>query len=203
MEIPQFPASRPLDINDKRALDPVFDQLQPRISELTFAGLFLFRKAHDYRLTLVKDALVVLGKGYDGGEYFLPPLNGDVATALDLLFKEGMELYGADEQFAERYLSRDGIRLTEDRDAFDYLYLKDELATLPGNRYHKKKNRLNYFTARNRHEIQILSCARCSPPHRSSLVNAKCCGMAPTISVVRCRRVPTRRKASSSPPDRR
>jgi len=157
MEIPEFPASRPLDIKDKKILDPVFDLLQPRISELTFAGLFLFRKAHDYRLTLVKDALVVLGKGYDGGEYFLPPLNGDIAAALDLLFREGKELYGADEAFAERHLSSGGINLTEDRDSFDYIYLKDELATLPGNRYHKKKNRLNYFTARYRHEIQILS----------------------------------------------
>lgn len=157
MEIPHFPASRPLDIQDKMILDPVFDLLQPRISEFSFAGLFLFRKAHDYRLTRINESLVVLGKGYDGGEYFLPPLNGDIKAALDQLFEEEKELYGADEEFAERYLSGRGLNLTEDRDSFDYLYLRDDLATLPGNRYHKKKNRINYFTARHNHEIASLS----------------------------------------------
>lgn len=157
MEIPVFPASRPLEITHKRVLDPLLDLLQPRISELTFAGLFLFRKAHNYHLTMVKDSLVVLGSGYDGGEYFLPPLNGDVAAALDLLFDAGKVLYGADERFAEQYLSGRGIKLVEDRDSFDYLYLRDELATLPGNRYHKKKNRINYFTARHSHDVEMLS----------------------------------------------
>lgn len=157
MEIPAFPASRPLDMDDKRVLDPILALLQPRISELTFAGLFLFRKAHDYRLTMVKDALVILGKGYDGRDYFLPPLSENPAPALELLFEEEMELYGADEPFAERYLAGRGINLTEDRDSFDYLYLKEELATLPGSRYHKKKNRVNYFTARHRYEVEIFS----------------------------------------------
>jgi hypothetical protein len=41
----------------------------------------------------------------------------------------------------------------EDRDAFDYLYLRRELAELPGNRFHKKKNRISYFVRR--HEFNV------------------------------------------------
>jgi hypothetical protein len=157
MEIPSWPDSRPLDLADKPLLDSIFAALQPRVSELTFAGLFLFRRAHDYRLALLQDSLVLSGRGYDGRRYFLPPLGGDVARALDRLFEGGGELYAADEVFAARYLGESGLEVTEDRNSFDYLYLREDLARLPGNRFHKKKNRINYFTSRHAYEVDILS----------------------------------------------
>lgn len=157
MEIPAYPASRPLEMDDKPLLDGHFLSLQPRVSELTFAGLYLFRVAHAYRLTRVGDALVILGQGYDGRGYCLPPLGGDIPAALALLFAAGVSLYGADEAFAAAYLNVSGLELAEDRDSFDYLYLREELATLPGNRFHKKKNRVNYFTARHAFQVDLLA----------------------------------------------
>ncbi|MBC8017496.1 MAG: DUF2156 domain-containing protein [Verrucomicrobia bacterium] len=157
MEIPAWPASRPLDINDKPRLDSIFEQLQPRVSELTFAGLYLFRTAHDYNISLIGDSVVVPGKRYDGRRYCLPPLGGDVSAAGDLLLDAGLELYGGEDACAARFLKNVACEMVEDRDSFDYLYLREELAELPGNRYHKKKNRINYFTARHSHEVQILS----------------------------------------------
>ena len=50
MAIPPYPASRPLALTDKPLLDELFALLQPRISEFTFANLYLFRAAHAYRL---------------------------------------------------------------------------------------------------------------------------------------------------------
>ena len=79
MEIPPWPASRPLELADKPHLDRVLDRLQPRLSELSFAGLYLFRTAHGYRLSMVGTSLMVLAKGYDGACYFLPPLSGEPA----------------------------------------------------------------------------------------------------------------------------
>jgi hypothetical protein len=157
MEIPFWPAFRPLDISDKPRFDSIFEQLQPRVSELTFAGLYLFRTAHDYCLSQIGDALVVLGKGYDGTRYCLPPLGGDVIGAIDLLLGVGVELYGLEEVRAANFLNRATCEVIEDRDSFDYLYLREELATLPGNRFHKKKNRINYFAARHRHEVHAFS----------------------------------------------
>lgn len=154
-DIPRYPASRPLTLDDKPLFDAFFLALQPRISELTFANLYLFREAHAYGLTLVGDSPVVLGQGYGGEEYFLPPLGGAVASALLLLFDEGMTLYGADDPFLARYLTGQGVSVGEDRDAFDYLHLRQELAELPGNRFHKKKNRINYFTARHAFSVEV------------------------------------------------
>lgn len=153
MKIPPYPKSRALLIEDKTLLDRIFKDLQPSVSELSFAGLFLFRTAHDYRLTMIEDSIVLIGKGYDGNEYFLPPICGNIQNALTVLFNDRLTLYGADETFAGDYLTGSDIRVTEDRDSFDYVYLREELAVLPGNRFHKKRNRISYFS--NRHSYQV------------------------------------------------
>jgi hypothetical protein len=157
MEIPAWPASRPLDIADKPRFDTLFEQIQPRVSEMTFAGLYLFRTAHDYTLSLLGDSIVVLGQGYDGTRYCLPPLGGGAAAACDLLLDAGWEMYGVEEALSVRFLNDENYEIVEDRDSFDYLYLREELATLPGNRFHKKKNRVNYFAARHNHEVHTFS----------------------------------------------
>lgn len=157
MEIPPYPASQPLAMDDKPLLDRLCADIQPRVSELTFAGLFLFRYAHEYKLTTAADSLVVLGRGYDGAEYFLPPLGGDIAAALKIMFASGLQLYGADDQFVARYLAGKAMQITELRDSYDYLYLREDLATLPGSRFHKKKNRINYFAGRHDYSVTLFS----------------------------------------------
>jgi hypothetical protein len=158
MEIPHYPESRELILDDKPLLDETFQRLQPRISEFTFAGLFLFRNAHAYRLARVGESLVILGRGYDGSGYFLPPLFGDIRDALTSLLEDAHMLYGADESFVHEHLQgSENIEVLEDRDSFDYLYLRRELAELPGNRFHKKKNRLNYFSSRHSYEVEPFS----------------------------------------------
>ncbi|OGU13470.1 MAG: hypothetical protein A2076_04425 [Geobacteraceae bacterium GWC2_53_11] len=156
MEIPPYPASRPLELADKPLLDRLCEELQPRISELTFAGLYLFRNAHDYTLSSAVGSVIVRGKGYDGTHYFLPPLGGDVAAALQIMYSDGHSLYGADDSFVEEYCNS-SEEVTELRDSHDYLYLREELATLPGSRFHKKKNRINYFTSRHVYSVALFS----------------------------------------------
>ncbi len=155
MDIPRYPDSRPLELADKPLLDEIFARLQPRISELTFANLYLFRAAHAYRLTMLEDALMVLGQSYAGEANFLPPLAGDIGKALGTLLEGGLNLYGADDPFVDKYLQGTELEIAEDRDNFDYLYLRQELAELPGSRYHKKKNRINYFTSRHSYTVEL------------------------------------------------
>jgi uncharacterized protein len=157
MEIPPYPAARPLAMTDKPLLDRLCADIQPRVSELTFAGLYLFREAHEYKLATVADSIIVLGKGYDGSAYFLPPLGGDVAQALKVMFADGHSLYGADDQFVDRYLAGNTVQITDLRDSCDYLYLREDLAILPGSRFHKKKNRINYFTSRHGYTVTLFS----------------------------------------------
>lgn len=145
MEIPIYPAARELVLADKPHLDERLRHLSPRVSELSFANLYLFRRAHSYRLTRIDEVPVILGNGYSGEPYFLPPLDAAPAAALNYLLQQGMTLYGADDEFIRRHCAGAGMEIIEDRDNFDYLYLRAELADLSGSRYHKKKNRINYL----------------------------------------------------------
>ncbi len=156
-EIPRWPAARPLDLSDKALFDAIFALIQPRISELTFAGLYLFRAAHDYHVSRLGDSIVIRGKGYAGDSYCMLPLGGDVAAACAHLLEGGIEIYGADESFVSASLTDSGYEIIEERDSFDYLYLRDDLALLPGNRFHKKKNRISYFAARHAWEADEFS----------------------------------------------
>jgi uncharacterized protein len=155
MDIPRYPNSREVVLEDRPWLAALFSELQPRVSEFTFANLFLFRKVHEYRLTMVQDAVVALGKGYDGAPYFLPPFSGDIGAAAIELIEAGLTMYGADDLFVERFLRGRELKIVEDRDNFDYLHLKEEMAQLNGRAYHRKKNRVNYFMLRHRFEVEF------------------------------------------------
>lgn len=77
------------------------------------------------------------------------------------LFDAGLTLYGADDPFRTRYLDGTDLEITEDRDASDYLYLRQDLAELHGHRYHKKKNRLDLFTRHHPHHRVVTYCDGC------------------------------------------
>ena len=55
-------------------------------------------------------------------------------------------IYGVDEEALELLdLPDDKYRVSENRDYADYLYDAEKLRTLPGKKYHKKKNHINAF----------------------------------------------------------
>ena len=153
MHHPRYPDYRNLHLEDKPFFDTLFQELQPRLSELTFAGLYLFRAAHSYQLSRLDDSVIVSGKGYDGSPYALSPLGGDEAGATQSLLTDGWDLYGGEELVSAATARGTEVIVLEDRDSFDYVYRRSDLAELPGNRYHKKKNRISYFT--NRHEFTV------------------------------------------------
>lgn len=158
MEIPQYPASVALGLSHKLLLQEIFHRLQPRMSEMSFANLYLFRKAHNYRLTMSGGSLTVLGKRYGGSDdYFLPPFTGDPTEATAFLLTQGLTLYCHEDFLKGNPHLEERHQIYEDRDSFDYLYLRNDLAELPGNRYHKKKNRINYFVKRNKYAVQPYS----------------------------------------------
>ena len=62
-------------------------------------------------------------------------------------FNFGAILHRVPEKLAfllEKNLSN-RVKIEEDRNQFEYIYSKNELATLPGNRFHKKRNHVNKF----------------------------------------------------------
>lgn len=155
--IPEYPGKRPITLSDRDLLTDCFQTLQPIISEFTFANLYLFRHVHNYCLSLLNDSLIVSGTGYDGTPYLLTPLSGDRGSVARRLLDNGNMLYGVDETFFKSELDGYGYQLTADRDNDDYIYLRSDLGNLQGKKYHKKKNRINYFTSRHAFTVEPFS----------------------------------------------
>ena len=155
MSVPCYPEFIPLDINARESLHPRLSLTQDGVSEFTFSGLFLFRNRYNYRIS--RD-------GQDGGFIIsgVQPAHGDEAEkrffstpcaapqwdTLQSLFKTHDYWKNVSESVlspVRESLEKRGVVFAEDRDNFDYLYYREELAELAGKKFHKKKNHVNHF----------------------------------------------------------
>ncbi|MDK1031380.1 MAG: DUF2156 domain-containing protein, partial [Planctomycetia bacterium] len=140
----QTPRFSEFSLAHRPLLHPLFRELGDGISEFTFANLYLFRKIHNYRIARIAGGLFAIS-GRDGeGTFFMLPFGLPDKALLDSLFAE----FGSMKAVAESQaavLRKMGYRVAEDRDNFDYLYSRGDLARLSGRKLHRKKNLVNAF----------------------------------------------------------
>ena len=154
MVVPCYPDFAPLDLDVKDSLHPRLSLTPDGVSEFTFSGLYLFRNRYRYRVSRESDGSFIISgvqpadHGSAGGTFFMTPCGTPAPDVLDDLFKthdfwkniSETVLAPRREQLVQRK-----IDIAEDRDNYDYLYLREELAELKGKRFHKKKNLVNQF----------------------------------------------------------
>jgi hypothetical protein len=152
MRPPVYPQFVPLELGASDLLRPLLAEADRELSEFGFANLFLFRRAHHYRWSTWQGLVLLVGQGYDGAAYAFPPLGaGDVDGAIDRLEQhlEGQGVrpafFPVPEAVRSRWFPAPRWSAVVDRDQGDYLYLREELATLPGKKFHKRRNRLAKF----------------------------------------------------------
>ncbi len=165
MSVPQYPEFVPLSLDLRDELHPIFANLPDGVSEYTFGGLYLFRKHYGYRISRIGNGQYALSGTRDGKSFFCLPtgLPADSSCVQDLLDRHDY-LKGLAERFADDArirLESHGYGIVEDRDNFDYLYRVDDLADLPGRRYHKKRNQVNGFVRAYEYEHHELSRDNC------------------------------------------
>lgn len=161
-KIPPFPEFAPVSLELVPELKEILSDLKTEISEFTAAGLYLFGKIHQYKVSRWNNAIFITGKGYDGKPYAFPPLMaGGAGTALEasiVLYNylaerlaaggSGPELFPVSGAMVDAVYSSNGQwTCSSDRDQADYVYSVEELARLPGKSHHKRRNRLNKFLA--------------------------------------------------------
>ncbi|MFQ5441569.1 MAG: DUF2156 domain-containing protein [Thermodesulfobacteriota bacterium] len=144
-DLPLWPDTCAVQIKLRKALHPLFQGLKDGISEFTFANIFLFRETHHYRITRLGGGdIMITGRDPDG-DFFMLPFGLPAPGILKDLFSRFSFMKNAAEPEAAE-LEAMGYSAVEDRDNFDYLYSRSELAELPGRKFHKKKNLVNAFT---------------------------------------------------------
>jgi hypothetical protein len=180
MAIPSFPEFTPISLDLKSEMHPRLSLTPDGVSEFTFAGLYLFRKRYQYRVSKLEDKTLILSgiqpAHAPGGEaaagaraepsppeaknFFMTPCAAVGRGILEELFKT----HGYWKNISESVLIPErerleewGVEFTEDRDNFDYLYLRTDLAELAGKRYHKKRNLVAQFLKFYTHEEKPLT----------------------------------------------
>ncbi len=145
--IEQYPEFSPLSLEQRSVLHPRFQRLAEGMSELTFAGIYLFRAVHDYQISRAGENVFVVA-GRDAEPFFILPFALPSEEILNSLFGRYRTMKAVSESQAQQ-LSGMGCRVWEDRDNFDYLYAREKLATLSGRQLHRKKNLVNLFLRNN------------------------------------------------------
>lgn len=142
--IADYPESSVITLDLRPSLHPMFRRLKDGISEFTFANLYLFRGTHNYRISKLSGNLLVISGTDKEGSFFMLPSSLPKRAVLRELFDRFSFMKNASEKQA-RELTDAGFAAKEDRNNFDYLYLRDEMAALTGRRFHRKKNLVNFF----------------------------------------------------------
>ena len=144
--LPTYPETIELTLDLRPLLHPLFQELREGISEFTFANLYLFRQNHRYTLARLADTtIVILGRDNDT-PFFMLPFGFPAQPFLDQLFRDCGMMKCASKGQAE-ILGKMGYSVQADRDNFDYLYRRQDLAELGGRNYHKKRNLIKAFVS--------------------------------------------------------
>jgi uncharacterized protein len=146
---------KPIDLKDRDVFVAALRPDPPLISEITFTNLFMWRNRYKPLWCYYDGFLLVMVRGADG--YFaLPPVGeGDKREIIDFLFCElanysnAPQISRAPKNFVDAYADSSKHETRFDRNNSDYIYLAADLADLPGNKYHKKKNHVNNFVKNN------------------------------------------------------
>ncbi|HER63048.1 MAG TPA: DUF2156 domain-containing protein [Desulfobacteraceae bacterium] len=141
--IPLYPRTAELALIQRPTLHPLFRELPDGISEFTFANLYLFRKTHHYRVARLKEGPIIF-LGHDRQPFFMAPFMLPDPAVLKELFAHHRAMKCVSESQAVTLASL-GFLVEEDRDNFDYLYLRRDLAELTGRKFSKKRNLIKAF----------------------------------------------------------
>ena len=154
-DIPEFPQFKELSLEDKPLFDTAFQQYPPLISEFTFTNLFIWRHAYRFKMARFKKFICLMSEKKEGPFFFPSIGEGDVVECYSALLRylkekghfpricrvpEAMAL-GIDWKAA-------GLVAELDRNQSDYVYLVEDLATLKGRKYHRKRNHIKQFTGK-------------------------------------------------------
>jgi uncharacterized protein len=154
--IGSYPNLTELELADRPTLEPLFRDLREGLSELSFAGIYCFRASHAYRIAQLPEGTHVLTGADKGIPFFICPFAPPPADLLRELFQRFASMKLVTDAQAE-YLRQAGFLVSEDRDNFDYLYPREDLATLRGRALQKKRNLVHAFEKMHSHEAYPLS----------------------------------------------
>lgn len=135
-----------LQLSHRQILHPKLAQIDMRLSEFSFANLYLFRKAHDYRIVKIGECYFIKGRTNDNMSFGLPLCDQkppDMLMIHEIIDNFGM-LYPISDCWA-RFFPQNEFTITHNDDDSDYIYTMEKMASYAGRHLSKKRNLLKQF----------------------------------------------------------
>jgi uncharacterized protein len=148
---------KPLALEDKELFLEYLKDYDFNTYEYSFSTLYLWRKLCNVEYAIIKDAIIVRKTEKSFGTYFMQPIGykkENLKYIIDILMgikKEDKNIKCLFRDIEKTFLDDlkelfpNDVCFCEDINNFDYIYKREELMTLKGNRFHKKRNHYNQF----------------------------------------------------------
>ena len=144
--LPRFPEFKPVTLGDRALLSRWIEAFPSPVCEMNFANILIWGDSERPRYSFLDGHLCLLVEPTFEPAYFLPPPGPGVSDGmLAALLEVAPRLSRLPREFVER--RTEGLRIEEDRDNFDYVYLASDLAELKGKKFDGKRNRIRKFEA--------------------------------------------------------
>ncbi len=150
MTVPVYPSLRPLVLEDKDLIDGLFRRFPPEISEFTFSNIFAWRCAYNFCISTLDDSLLIISLKDKKNPAFFEPIGEQSSRvkAIEGVFSlsSGKAKFVRIPEATVRLLAgKKNIRIYEDRNNFDYVYLRSDLIQLKGKDFDAKRNFIRRF----------------------------------------------------------
>lgn len=143
-----FSQFKKVELSDKETFDSFFKKFPPEISELTFTNIFAWQEAYNFKFSIVNDALLI-GSFQNNKTSFFYPIGkaSTIGLLKEMLItsKSPVELFRAPEHIKDILKKENDLKIAEDRDNFDYVYLASDLINLKGKKFDAKRNFIKRF----------------------------------------------------------
>ncbi|MFX1308048.1 MAG: DUF2156 domain-containing protein [Promethearchaeota archaeon] len=167
---------KPIEITDKSLFDEFFSKYPPENSEFTFTNLFMWRNYYNFLLLEFKEHLILFSYDYlknrrepikkDSKDYiyFFPPIGPHPDKIIIELFEdlENIEVHRVPEEICvnlkeNKEFSKLNLDYLEDRNNWDYVYNKEEILNLAGNKYRQNRRWLQKFLDKYNYDFKLLT----------------------------------------------
>ena len=166
-------STKPIEIKDKPLFDDYLKRFPPEISELTFTNLFMWRNHYDFLFTEWNNHLIIFSREFlkkyniysinPDNAFFLPPIGQNPSkTIIELLDSiKNIEIHRVPENIIEKIrenteLNDLKIEILDDRNSWDYVYDKEAIINLKGNKHRQNRRWLNKFLSSYNYEFNLL-----------------------------------------------
>lgn len=148
---------RKVKLDDKQWIKQRIAGKKSPTCEYTFGNIFCYSKLLDVRVADYEGFLLTKDFDNDYITYCFPAGCGDIRKALKYVVDDGIAsggkflLFGLNDEDVKiiNSLYPDEFEIHLNRDTFDYVYNRDDLANLTGRKYQPKRNHISYFMKNN------------------------------------------------------